>query len=142
MLILSIIRFFSPFIKFLSKFNIVESNGYIPSNQAAIYSVFSNEYKYSNVNYFFGTLLLYSGWLKSIFMVGFISIYSYFLLIRAKYNQDLVSKLIYATFASGLVMGWFEYYYLQTFWVYMICIIEIIKKYICKFYRVGGGVLE
>ena len=133
---------FSPFIKFLSKFNIVESNGYIPSNQAAIYSVFSNEYKYSNVNSFFGTLLLYSGWFKSIFMVGFISIYSYFLLIRAKYNQDLVSKLIYSTFASGLVMGWFEYYYLQTFWVYMICIIEIIKIYICKFYRVGGGVLE
>lgn len=101
--------------------NIWVNLGYIPNYGAA----------FVNTNTHIGTLVLYCGPIVGLFINSLISLFNYFLFYRAIRNGKTIKVVCYSLFVSGLVLSWFDYYYMQTFWIYLIglfIIFQLISK--------------
>ncbi len=78
-----------------------------------------------NTHSYFGALYLYCGLFLGI-APHFINYFmAYFLYSRIKHER-LIFTVAYAVFTSGFVLSWFDYYYLHTFWGYMLVMAALI----------------
>ena len=79
-----------------------------------------------NTNTFIGILVLYTGVLKAMIIAFVFSLFSHLIFLRALNARNILYQLIYALLASGLFLGWFDYYFMQTFWYYLWIIFEAV----------------
>lgn len=82
-----------------------------------------------NTNGFFGILVLYSGYGVAVIYSLLFSLASYALFVRSLNRRNILYKLIYALIGSGLFLGWFDFYFMQTFWYYLWAIFELAGLY-------------
>jgi hypothetical protein len=85
-----------------------------------------------NTNTFIGTIALYNGIFKGLLVNSIISIVIYYFFFQANNKKNIIDISQYALFSAGIVLSWFDYYYMQTFWFYLI-IIYVVFKIICKY---------
>lgn len=71
-----------------------------------------------NVHSYYGTLYLYGGWAQAI-LAHFINYVIIYTLYRwSKYSN--MGKVCYSIHVCGFILSWFEYYYMHSFWVYLL----------------------
>ncbi|WP_201319171.1 MULTISPECIES: DUF6337 family protein [unclassified Paenibacillus] len=93
---------------------------------------FIGNFKYTgiaetNTNTYIGTLILYNGYYISfITHVIWVTI-SYLLFYRAIFSKKIIHYLTFSLFSFTLIMSWFDYWYLHSYWYYMWIIIELIN---------------
>lgn len=80
-----------------------------------------------NTNTYIGTLVLYCGPLIGLLVNSLIAALLYYFFIKALIFKKPLDIMRYSLFVTGLVLGWFEYYYMHMFWVYLILIFFILK---------------
>ncbi|WP_061808973.1 O-antigen polymerase [Rossellomorea vietnamensis] len=84
-----------------------------------------------NTNTFIGTLVLYCGPIIGLFINSLVSIIIYYLFYRTIKTRKTIQIVRYALIVTGLALSWFEYFYMHTFWFYLIgffLIFELINK--------------
>lgn len=116
----------APFNSILANLGLV--NSYSPVNPIFISS--GNIPNYgpltSNVNTYFGTLYLFNG------IAGGAVIHLFWVFIASGFriNSLLTSNpfliVLFSLFLSGFALGWFEFYFMHTFWFYMIILAIIL----------------
>lgn len=122
---------YTPIINTISKFGILERIDSI--NNVWVNLGYINNYGFVevNTNTYIGTLFLYCGFIKGIMVNSFIFTLMYHFFYKAFNSERVLYIVRYSTFSTGLILGWFEYYYMHTFWIYFILIFfsfNIIKK--------------
>jgi oligosaccharide repeat unit polymerase len=120
---------FAPVINLLAKFSLAEHvEGIGP-----VFTVlgYINGYGTAQVNTdgFFGFIALYTGFTTAVFFSFFFSCVSYLLFLRARNRANIFYRLIYAMLAAGLFLGWFDYYFMQSFWYYLWIFFEIVAVF-------------
>lgn len=71
-----------------------------------------------NVHSYYGTLYLYGGWAQAI-LAHFINYVIIYALYRwSKYSN--MGKVCYSIHVCGFILSWFEYYYMHSFWTYLL----------------------
>ena len=74
-------------------------------------------YIHSNVNTYVGTLYLYNGMIiGNLLNILWVFITSFMDEVFSKRNDILTA--LSALFCAAFSLGWFEYYFVHTFWVY------------------------
>lgn len=82
----------------------------------------------SNVNTYIGTLYLFNG------LVGGVIIHFFWVFITSciRVNAFLMNNpflvVLFCLFLSGFALGWFEFYFMHTFWLYMIILAVILAS--------------
>lgn len=92
---------------------------------------------YSNVNTMFGTLYLYNGLIGGSVLLFFWTSLTCIVRHIALKTQNPFDMILFALYYSAFLLGWFEYYFMHTFWIYLI-LISCFFKYIIgkiKFFR-------
>jgi len=79
-----------------------------------------------NTNTYIGTLSLYCGFFIGLLVNSIISAVIYYFFWKAISTKSITYIVRYSLMVSGLVLAWFEYYYMHTFWFYLILIFLII----------------
>jgi oligosaccharide repeat unit polymerase len=88
-----------------------------------------------NTNTYIGTIVLYNGLFTGLILNSAISGILYFFFYSSISNNNIVNVSRYALFSSGIILSWFEYYYMHSFWVYLILMyaaIKILSRYKLK----------
>lgn len=117
----------TPFYNLLSKFGLAK-------NLSSINPVFLNigtlptyGTGISNVNTYVGSLYLFNGLIVGmgihVFWISLITIFKK----NAFRKRKPANVILFALFASGLVLDWFEFYFMQTFWFYIIIFIFLFQ---------------
>lgn len=122
----------APFSNFFHKFGI----GRYLSSVNPITGVFGNLPSYgvlsSNVNTYIGTLYLFSGFFGGLLIHFFwMSITLFFKLISDNTGSSFYIAL-YSLFMAGFFLGWFEFYFVHTFWSYFIAMTVILDLLFSK----------
>lgn len=109
--------------------NIGLTNSYSPVNP--IFVSYGNIPNYgiltSNVNTYIGTLYLFNG------LAGGCAIHFFWVFITSciRVNAFLMNNsflvILFCLFLSGFALGWFEFYFMHTFWLYMIILVVILS---------------
>lgn len=116
-----------PFMNALSKFGICESVGTVGTVwQIFGFSSIRGVIVESNVNTYVGTLYLYNGIIDGCVLNVFWSFISSFMDEISSEKSNIITA-VSALFSTGFALGWFEYYFIQTLWVYLIIIAVIIN---------------
>lgn len=120
----------APFINCLSKFGIGESIDTICTiwQRFGINAV-SGVTVESNVNTYIGTLYLYNGLVGGCILNMFWVFISSFLDEISIGNANIIAALS-SLFCAAFTLGWFDYYFMQTFWVYLIGIAFLIELFL------------
>lgn len=112
----------APFINFMAKFGVGKSIDTVNTVwQTFGFSSIRDVNVTSNVNTYIGTLYLYNG-----MIVG--NILNFLWVFITSFMDELFSKrediltALSALFCAAFSLGWFEYYFVHTFWVYLIAI--------------------
>lgn len=85
-----------------------------------------------NTNTYIGTIILYCGPILGLLVNITISMIIYYLFYSAIKTNNNINIIRYSLMVTGLVLAWFEYYYLHSFWVYLLILfmfVKIINKY-------------
>ncbi len=117
----------APFSNFFSKFGLME---YIQPVSERIQHIGKMQLYGScdsNVNTYIGTIYLYNSFLGGILLHIFWVTITTLIKIRAIKYRKPFTVCLFALFATGYVLGWFEFYFMQTFWVYMIAMVVILN---------------
>lgn len=88
----------------------------------------------SNVNGYIGTLYIFNGFLGALFYHVVLIVITFCIKLKCNNHRPFWSVL-YALYLSGFFLGWFEFYFMHTFWVYFILLIiifDIFYKYCNK----------
>lgn len=85
-----------------------------------------------NTNTYIGTLVLYCGTVKGLVVSSTIAVINYYFFFVARRTKDTFMIVRYSILVSGLILGWFEYYYWHMFWVYLI-IFFFVLKFVSKY---------
>lgn len=80
----------------------------------------------SNVNTYIGTLYLYNGVIVGCLLNVFWVFIASFLDEISAEKYDIITALS-SLFCAAFALGWFEYYFMQTFWLYLIGIAFLLK---------------
>ncbi|HPP10866.1 MAG TPA: DUF6337 family protein [Defluviitoga tunisiensis] len=117
---------YAPVINLIAKFGLAEriepinnvwtTIGYIPNYGPSTV----------NTNTYIGTLSLYCGFFKGLLVNSIISTVIYYFFWKAIHTQRIIHIARYSLMVTGLVLAWFEYYYLHTFWYYLVLIFFLI----------------
>lgn len=120
----------APFINTFAKLGFGESIDTLsPIFQNFGYSSIRNIAVTSNVNTYIGSLFLYNGFLLgNLLNIFWVFITSFMDEIFDK-NFDILTALS-ALFCAAFALGWFEYYFMHTFWIYLIIIAFITSLFI------------
>lgn len=118
---------FAPFINFMAKFGVGKSIDTVNTIwQTFGFSSIRDVNVTSNVNTYIGTLYLYNG-----MIVG--NILNFLWVFITSFMDELFSKrediltALSALFCAAFSLGWFEYYFVHTFWVYLIAIAFLVS---------------
>lgn len=115
----------APFVSLLSKIGIGESYRAVTTiSQVFWYSEQLGRNVGSNVNGYVGTLYLFSGvLLGNILNAIWVFVASF--LERCYIESDDIRSALAGLFCGAFTLGWFDYYFSQTFWVYLIIITAV-----------------
>lgn len=119
---------FAPIVNLIAKFGVVERIDVINDLITYLGNIPSYGQVYVNTNTYIGTLVLYTGLFAGVLPNVIISIFSYYLFYKTISEKSILNISIYAIFSSGLVLSWFEYYYMHTFWFYLIFFYVMLKS--------------
>lgn len=117
----------APFSNFLSKFGIMK---YISSicGWTCITGEMPNYGQcVSNVNTYIGTIYLYNNFVGGILLHSFWVLVTSIIRTIAIKNRQPFTVCLFALFATGYVLGWFDLYFMQTFWIYMIAMVVVLN---------------
>lgn len=117
---------FAPFRNMFSKFGIVTRVDNVPN-----ILVYVGDYKYNfgvttNTNTYCGFLIIYNGVFKGLLIGVFWGIMNSILYSFAL-KEDLWLKLAYSIWSFTLIMACFDYWYLHSYWFYILVIIYIMR---------------
>lgn len=118
---------FAPFINFMAKFGLGKSIDTVNTVwQTFGFSSIRDTSITSNVNTYIGTLYLYNGVIiGNLLNILWVFIASFMDEIFSK-RKDVFTALS-ALFCAAFSLGWFEYYFVHTFWVYLIAIAILVS---------------
>lgn len=120
---------FAPLINVLAKFSLA---GHI-EGIGPVFTVLGSIPGYGiaqvNTDGFFGFLAVYTGFPAAVAVSFLFSCVSYLLFLRARSGPNLFFRLIYAMLAAGLFLGWFDFYFMQSFWYYLWLLFEIVAQF-------------
>lgn len=118
---------FAPFINFAAKFGLEKSIDTVNTVwQTFGFSSIRDVSITSNVNTYVGTLYLYNGMLVgNLLNILWVFITSFMEEIFSK-RKDVLTALS-ALFCAAFSLGWFEYYFVHTFWAYLIVIALLVS---------------
>lgn len=117
----------APFSNFLSKFGIMNSVRPVTDWTCFIGNMPLYGPCDSNVNTYVGTIYLYNSFLGGLFLHIFWVVVTTILRIIAIRKRQPFTICLFALFATAYVLGWFEFYLMQTFWVYMVVMVVILN---------------
>lgn len=123
---------YAPIINIFAKFGMVERIETISNVSTTLGFIPNYGFANVNTNTYIGTLILYCGTIFGLFINSLISIITYYFFYKAIRTNKTIKIIRYSLFASGLLLSWFDYYYMQMFWLYLIAfffIIELVTKY-------------
>lgn len=109
-----------PFNNLLAKFGLSESIRPVTTiSQRLWYSETMNRYVASNVNGYVGTLYLFNGFIFGNFInIIWVLISS---ILEKKYEQrENILSALASLYCAAFTLGWFDYYFSQTFWLYLL----------------------
>ena len=117
----------APFSNFLSKFGLMDN-----VQPLTLWNITTGKLPTfglcnSNVNSYVGTIYLYNSFLGGIILHSFWVVLTSIIRIKAIKNRQPYTVCLFALFATGYVLGWFEFYFMQTFWVYMIAMVIVLN---------------
>ncbi len=117
----------APFINFMAKFGIGKSIGTVNNVwQTFGFSSIRDVSITSNVNTYIGTLYLYNGLvIGNLLNILWVFIASFMDELFSE-RKDVLTALS-SLFCAAFSLGWFEYYFVHTFWVYLIVIAFLIN---------------
>lgn len=117
----------APFINFMAKFGFGESIDTVNTVwQTFGFSSIRDISITSNVNTYVGTLYLYNGMIiGNLLNILWVFITSFMDEVFSKRNDILTA--LSALFCAAFSLGWFEYYFVHTFWVYLIAIAILVS---------------
>lgn len=87
---------------------------------------------YVNTNTYIGTLVLYCGLIEGMLVNSLIALFIYYFFWRAIKTNSTLHVIRYSLMVTGVVLGWFDYYYMQTFWIYLIILFGLINLIHCS----------
>jgi len=116
--------FYNPFAR-LFEIGPIISN--IPAFQSILF-LNGIPFSSSNVNTYIGTLFLYNGLFIGNLMNVAISLISTFFFKIYLFRKSRFYFSLYVFFATGLSLSWFEYYYLHSFYFYVIVVFGLIPS--------------
>lgn len=120
---------FAPILNVLSKIGLgdrLDSIGTVWTNIGILPSI---GHIYVNTNTYVGTLVLYSGITVGLVIHLLLSIFMYILFLNVLNKKRIIWVLLYTLLISGFVLSWFEYFYMHTFWAYLIFILILISLF-------------
>ena len=97
----------------------------------------------TNTYSFIGILVLYLGFLPSIlfeFILSFMMSLFFTIMIHTKRLEFFIN---YILFVSTFILAWFDYYLMQTFWIYLfviLLVLSVISKYSKVRFSIGSKV--
>lgn len=119
----------APFANFLSKFGVMESVRPISERIQMIGKMPLYGQCDTNVATYIGTIYLYNNFFCGLILHSFWVAVTTVIRVKAiKYRQPF-SVCLFALFATVYVLGWFDFYFMQTFWVYMIVMVLILNVF-------------
>lgn len=83
---------------------------------------------YSNVNGYIGTLYLFNGLFGGLLIHIFWIVTTFLIKIKAYKCKRIFWIILYSLFLSGFFLGWFDFYFMQTFWLYFIILTFVVDK--------------
>ena len=117
----------TPFNNIISKFGLTKNISSINPIATSIGMLPTYGTGITNVNSYIGTLYLFNGLIGGlglhIFWISLITL----LKKNAFRKRKPVDVVLFSLFASGLVLDWFDFYFMQTFWMYLIIFIILFK---------------
>lgn len=120
---------FAPILNVLSKIGLgdrLDTIGTVWTNIGVLPSI---GHIYVNTNTYIGTLVLYSGITVGLLIHLLLSIFMYILFLNVLNKKRIIWVLLYTLLISGFVLSWFDYFYMQTFWAYLIFILILISLF-------------
>jgi len=97
---------------FVNLYNFVTNSGSIKTIVSSLYySVDDSKIDRSNVQTFFGTLVIYSGFLYAIIYTIVFSFLMYSIFVINYFLKNIWFLILYFFLLSGLAMGWFNFYF-------------------------------
>lgn len=116
----------SPFYNFLHKFGMAEYVDKVNPVFGHIGKLPTYGEMYSNVNTYIGTLFIFSGLIGGILLHMFWVLLTMIIKIKAEMSSSPFFLALYSLYMTGFALGWFEFYFLHTFWIYLIVITIVI----------------
>jgi hypothetical protein len=115
----------TPFINLLAKFGITKSINSVNSIRQNI--VYNNGlYSDTNINGYVGMLYLFDGFFVGNILNAFWVFFTSFMSTISLKKNDLVTAMS-SLFLCAFALGWFDFYFVQTFWLYLIIIAGVMK---------------
>lgn len=112
-----------PFNNFLAKFGLTQSYSSVTDFSVPIWTDGGT----TNVNSMYGTIFLFDGLIGGIIIIGFWVILSSFIRYRAFKSGNPIDVVLFGLFYTPYLLGWFDFYFMQTFWIYIILIAIILR---------------
>ena len=126
-----------PYLNILAKLGIGESVSSINEEIYRSIGTLPNYGKaYSNVNGYIGTLYLFNGLLGALIYHIYMIILTFIIKVKTYSCKRPFWIVLYSLFLSGFALGWFDFYFMQTFWIYFVILIVIID-YIGKYFLIN-----
>lgn len=116
----------SPFYNFLHKFGMAEYVDKVNPVFGYIGKLPTYGEMYSNVNTYIGTLFIFSGLIGGLILHVFWMLLTMIIKIKAELSNSPFFMALYSLYMTGFALGWFEFYFLHTFWIYLIVITVVI----------------
>lgn len=114
---------YAPIVNFISKFGFGQRIETINNIWVTLGNIPSYGVVRVNTNTYIGTLVLYCGLIRGMLVNIIISLLSYYFFWRTNQRNNVLNIVRYSLFVSGLILSWFEYYYMHTFWIYLIALV-------------------
>ena len=119
---------YAPVINLFSKFGIIDRIDTINHIWVNIGYIKNYGEITVNTNTHIGTLFLYCGIFMGIIVNSIIGLIAYIFYYAAVNKKEIIYVVRYSLFVTGLILSWFDYYYMQIFWIYLIVIFYLFIK--------------
>lgn len=119
---------YAPVLNIFSKFGIVERVDSINNIWANIGYIKNYGDVIVNTNTYIGTLFLYCGLFIGLIINSVIGLIMYIFYYSAITKNEIIYIARYSLLVTGFILSWFEYYYMHTFWIYLIILFYLFIK--------------
>lgn len=120
---------FAPIVNLIAKTGLINRIDTISNEWTVIGDITNYGIAKTNTYSFVGVLVLYLGGLLSIIWELFIAIVEITLFSLMVRHKKIEYFILYVLFASVYILGWFNYYLMLTFWVYLIIMMALLALF-------------